>query len=163
VTDAALERPVLMLAGKPLGVIAARLRQCACTEQASGRANGKQDWIRREIGFSATLMMPSPLCNGRHFLPSVERPIDAPAACTRSWIFATPASAQASSLAPPGAPPTPSAATISLLRLIAAPPANARTLGIDVSAGPGPAGFLASSASWLVLSRLKIGPKVTSV
>src|SRR6516165_10035990 len=33
-----------------------------------------------------------------------------------------------------GEPPTPSVATISLLRLIATPPANARTLVIDVSA-----------------------------
>src|SRR5262249_47153934 len=80
--------------------------------------------------------------------PQSLAPVGAPvgAAATRSRIFATPASAQTWSLAPPGAPPTPSAATISPLCLIATPPSNAKTLGIDVSAGPGPAGFLASSA-----------------
>ena len=40
-------------------------------------------------------------------------------------ILATPSCAQASSLSPPGAPPTPSPATISLPRLIATPPGSA--------------------------------------
>ena len=67
-------------------------------------------------------------------------------ASNRSRIFAIPASAQTSSLAPPGDPPTPSAATISPLCLIATAPASARTLGSAVNAGPGPSEFLASSA-----------------
>src|SRR5262249_55569963 len=51
--------------------------------------------------------------------PQSLAPVGAPvgAAATRSRIFATPASAQTWSLAPPGAPPTPSAATISPLCL----------------------------------------------
>src|SRR6516162_3276397 len=81
---------------------------------------------------------------------------------TRSRIFATPASAQASSFSPPGAPPTPKAATISSPRLTATPPARGKMSGSETNAGP--AGlFATSSTKPLVASNLKIGPNVTTV
>src|SRR5271156_6565636 len=61
---------------------------------------------------------------------------------TRAAILATPSCAQASSLSPPGDPPTPSPATISLPRLIATPPGRAKISGRLKSAELAPAGFL---------------------
>src|SRR6476660_8200233 len=79
-----------------------------------------------------------------------------------SLMLATPACAQASSLSPPGEPPTPSAATISSPTLIATPPGSSTMSGSVASAGP--AGFLAASAAnALEASNRKIGPKVTTV
>src|SRR5882757_1306775 len=77
-------------------------------------------------------------------------------------MLATPAWAQASSLSPPGDPPTPSAATTSSPTLIATAPGSRAMSGSVPSAGP--AGFLAASAAnALEVSSLKIGPKVTTV
>src|ERR1700726_1832832 len=79
-----------------------------------------------------------------------------------SLMVATPAWAQASSLSPPGEPPTPSAATISSLNLIATPPGSSAMAGSVASAAP--LGLLAtSSANVLEASNRKIGPKVTTV
>src|ERR1700730_8557667 len=79
-----------------------------------------------------------------------------------SLMLATPAWAQASSLSPPGEPPTPSAATISSLNLIATPPGSSAMSGSVASAAP--LGFLdTSSANALEASNRKIGPNVTTV
>src|ERR1700726_3273005 len=76
-----------------------------------------------------------------------------------SLMLATPAWAQASSLSPPGEPPTPSAATTSSPTLIATPPGSSAMSGSVASAAP--AGFLAASAeNALEASNRKIGPKV---
>src|SRR3984957_943006 len=79
-----------------------------------------------------------------------------------SLMLVTPAWAHASSLSPPGEPPTPSAPTISSPALIATAPGSSAMSGNVASAAP--LGFLAASAanSPEVLNR-KIGPKVATV
>src|SRR3974377_2145353 len=102
------------------------------------------------------------LANRTVQFPALFAVLPSDADLTRSRIFATPASAQASSLSPPGAPPTPQAATISSPRLPATPRARGKMSGSETSAGP--AGLLAtSSTKRLVASNLKIGPIMTTV
>src|SRR4029077_7760159 len=77
-------------------------------------------------------------------------------------MLATPTWAQASSLSPPGEPPTPSAATTSSPTLIATPPGSSAMSGRVASAAA--SGFLAASAAnALEASNRKIGPKATTV
>jgi len=80
----------------------------------------------------------------------------------RSWTFETPATAQASAKAPPGAPPTPIAAIASSPERSTTPPASRMMLLAVANAGPVGV-LLMRSANALVVPTPKIGPRVAIV